>query len=131
MADAVRTIVMQKNGMFHIANFTNISDGTGETNVKKVDLQTLLNSQSAIPSKCKLREVHWVIQGMTYIKLTWDHTTDDIMALLAGSGYKDYSKAPGLVDPASVGGDGSVLLTTVGAVNGGTYDITAVFELLA
>lgn len=129
MADAVRTIVqVSEGGRYYVANFTNISDGTGETAVKKVDSSTLKNSLGAVPTKLKIVDVTWVIQGFTGVRLLWDHTTDDVACLLAGSGRRDYSKVSGLQDPGSAGADGSLLLTTNGAVSGATYDITVVLE---
>lgn len=129
MADAVRTIVqISEGGKYYVANFTNISDGTGEAAVKKVDISTLKNSLGAVPTKLKVVDIAWVIQGFTSVRLLWDHTTDDVIALLAGSGRRDHSKVSGLQDPASAGGDGSLLLTTNGGASGATYDITVVLE---
>ena len=41
MADAVTTQVLQDGERQYIAKFTNISDGTGESKVTKIDVSTL------------------------------------------------------------------------------------------
>ena len=41
MADAVTTQVLQDGERLYIAKFTNISDGTGESEVTKVDVSGL------------------------------------------------------------------------------------------
>jgi hypothetical protein len=58
-----------------------------------------------------------------------------VAMVLTGSGFEDFSDdGPAVMkdtrrdgvkaDPRSSGGTGDLLLTTNGAVNGGTYDIT-------
>lgn len=148
MADAVTVTRLwpanldQKSAVF-VYNFTNISDGTGETNVKKVDIATLLNYFGVKPDGLRIEQMRWAIQGMTYVKLGWDRTAAQNTAQLlpAGSGYEDYrgqvsragdggaqdfTKLGGKADPSAANADakGSLMLSTVGAVNGGTYDIT-------
>lgn len=146
MADTVTTIQLfpasnQAAGVA-VVHLTNVSDGTGETNVKKVDIATLLNYFGVKPSGLRIEQARWCIQGMTSVKLGWDRTAAQITAmLLAGSGYEDYrgqvsragdggapdyTKLGGLADPSAgnADGKGSILLTTTGAASGGTYDIT-------
>ncbi len=130
MADTVDTIVLPTgNKRIYAARWTNISDGTGESAVVKVDVSTLVGPNDVAPRSADLLEIAWNIQGFTYIKLLWDATTDDEIKLLTGSGYMDYTRLGALRDPRSAGFVGDVLLTTVGAASGSTYDITAIFEL--
>lgn len=130
MADAVTTNVIFKNTNFIVTQFTNISDGTGEAAVKKIDITTLRNTFGVVPTKLKLVDLHSLIQGFTGVRLLFDHTADDIAALLTpGAVRRDYRGVGGLVDPASAGGDGSILLTTMGAASGATYDIIALWEM--
>lgn len=130
MADTVDSLVLQSNGKHHIVRLTNISDGTGETDVVKVDVSTLTNSQGKVVTRTRIKELWWNIQGFTSVRLEWDATTDDEIAVLAGSGYLDLHKLGGLLDPASAGATGDILLTTAGAVSGATYTIVLVVELL-
>jgi hypothetical protein len=130
MADAVDTIVLRQGRNKHIVRLLNISDGTGEAAVVKVDISTLTGPDGTPPTKTVIEEIEWSIQGFTSVRLLWDHTTDDeIAALAAGNGYKNYKNSGGLVDPASAGDTGDILLTTAGAVSGATYDITLVVRL--
>lgn len=125
MADAVRSIVQLSGKNRYLINITNISDGTGETDVVKVDKSTLTNVNGVEPTALNVVSIQWAIQGFTSVRLEWDHTTDDVLALLpSGIGYRDYSFGGALADPRSAGTTGDILLTTAGAVSGATYDIT-------
>lgn len=130
MADSVNTLVVQKGPRYYIARFTNISDGTGESLVTKVDLSTLDLGNGVVPTKTSVKEIQYSIQGFSSVRLYWDHTTDDIIDILAaGNGYREYGTLGFLSDPASAGGTGNVLLTTAGASATATYDITLVLTL--
>jgi len=130
MADTVDTIVQFSGTRRYIVRLTNVSDGTGESGVTKVDISTLTNGKGIAPTALNLESVQWSIQGFTSVSLFWDHTTDDeIVKLAAGNGYHDFSQAGVLKDPRSAGGTGDILLTTAGAVSGATYTITLSFVL--
>lgn len=135
MADAVtnKTIINTSDRLeIHL---TNISDGTGETNVIKVDKSTFTAPDGAEPASVDIEWVRWSVQGFASVRLLWDHTTDDLGLVLAASGYDDYAgpAVQGFVplrlnaDPRSAGGTGDVLLTTNGGGSGSTYDITISF----
>lgn len=130
MADAVTTQTYQSDdGDTITVHLTNLSDGTGESLVTKVDRSALKNGASI--KKLNLREIRWSIQGFSSVQLYWNHTADDtIMMLGTGSGYDFFPK--GLSDPNTsadtvTAAIGDVLLTTAGAISGATYDITATF----
>lgn len=136
MADAVTTNTI-KGGVSAkrmIVHLTNLSDGTGESNVVKVDRSALTLPNGNSPSKINIRAVRWAIQGFTYIKLSWDHTADDTAFLLSGNGYDCFEVHGVLADPntstdAVTGAIGDLLLTTAGAASGATYDITLELDL--
>lgn len=143
MADAVTTQTIFDSPQRVKVHWTNVSDGTGETNVKKLDISTLKVAAAtsagaaAAPLALDIEEVRWNMQGFTNVKITWDHTTDDTALVLAGSGYDDFRNngdprdagtISALRDPRSTGGDGSILLTTVGAAAAATYDISVIFR---
>lgn len=130
MADSVDTIVVHKGTRIYAQRLTNISDGTGESGVIKLDISTLTGPNGRAPTYVKLREVSWSIQGFTSVRLYWDHSTDDeIVVLGTGYGYMNFTDIGGLVDPRTTGGTGDVLLTTAGTTSGNTYTITLVWEL--
>jgi hypothetical protein len=132
MADTVDTLVIFKGTRLYSVRLTNVSDATGESAVAKVTLSALALANGVAPTAVKVREILWSIQGFTSVRLFWDHTTDDEIAVLGtGTGYANYSGFNGLMDPRSAGGTGNILLTTAGAAIGATYDITLVLELKA
>lgn len=133
MADAVRSIVLANTPTHYAVNITNISDGTGESAVVKVDKSALTASDGAEPGSLDIEAIRWSIQGFSSVKIAWDHDTDDVAAVPSGSGYEDYRgggflpgvlETEGLKDPRSTGGTGDIVLTTVGASATATYDIT-------
>lgn len=130
MADAVTSVVVTESPERYVVHLTNISDGTGESAVVKADISTLLAEDAGVPASLDIEEVRWCVQGMTYVKLLWGTTTPVVALLLANSGYEDFrgdyitAAARGLKDPRTATGERDILLTTVGAVSGGTYDIT-------
>jgi hypothetical protein len=124
MADAVDTITSNSGSKRVIRRFYNVSDGTGESNVIKIDKSLFTNSNGVEPTKLIIEWVQWSIQGFTSVKINFDHTTDDEAIVLApGNGYRDYTFGGGLTDPASAGQTGDLLFTTAGAVSGASYDI--------
>jgi hypothetical protein len=130
MADTVDTKVVFNSTRIYVVKLINISDGTGESGVVKVDISTLIGPNGLAPTAIKVREILWSIQGFASVRLYWDHAVDDEIAVLAaGSGYGDWTLAGGLNDPRTEGGTGDIILTTNGAAAGNTYDITLVCEL--
>jgi len=135
MADAVTTRVILQTPFVIGIHMTSISDGTGETAALKLDKSTLLAQDGAEPAALDLVQVRWNTQGLTNVRLLWDHTTDDVAMVMAGSGEEYFDGPPtttaisrgALADPRSTGGPGDILLTTIGHVAGSSYDITAWF----
>jgi hypothetical protein len=100
--------------------FGNASDGTGEAAVSKVTLSGLQGA----PTRVKIVKLKWHVVGMS-VAILFDHTTDDRVLILNGDGEiseKD-GDAP-IADPASVGGTGNVLFTTIGHSAGDGYTIS-------
>jgi hypothetical protein len=128
MPDTVSTAVLAGGPRQYAVRLTNLSDGTGETNVAKVDLSTLLLANGQAPTKTAVKEIQWTMQGFSSVRLLWDRDTDVLIDALANNGYRDYETIGYLAD-SGTGGTGDILLTTVGAVNGATYDITLVLIL--
>lgn len=131
MADTVDTIVMYSSPRRRKIRITNISDGTGESGVVKIDKSALTGPDGTEPSKLVVEEIDWDIDGMQ-VRLFWDHTTDDEIAVLSGAGYRDYTsggKTHGLVDPGSAGDTGDILLTTNAHTAGDGYDIMITVRL--
>lgn len=129
MADAVTSDYVFNGRRRKVLHLTNISDGTGESAVVKADLSALTIDGGTIPTGSTVDMIDYNIQGMSSVRLYWDHTTDDEIAVLPnGSGSIDFGAYGGKSDPRTTGGTGDIVLTTNGASSGGTYDISIHFR---
>ena len=131
MADAVAVRTIGETAKHIVVHCTNISDGTGESDVVKVDKSTLVASDGAEPAALDIDKIVWCCDGMA-VRVEWDHSTDDLAIALSGSGSLDFTSGdldtvPGncrLKDPRSSGGTGDILFTTTGHTSGDTYNVT-------
>jgi len=130
MADTVGIDYIFKGTRRVKVKLTNISDGTGESAVSKVDISTLIGPNGSAPTRTTIETIEGMVQGFSSVQLFWDHTTDDELAVL-GTGYTyfDWKDSGGFTDPASTGGTGDIVLTTIGASTTATYDITLTLRL--
>ena len=133
MADTVtsRTIF---NGPRHLVmSFTNFSDGTGETAVKKVDATLAANGifyqgQTIVPGvHLKITRIEYDVQALS-VRLQWEATANQDAVMLSGFGdFFDYTSIGGLANPGTTalpGSTGSILFTTVGQAAGSSYTVT-------
>lgn len=123
MADAVTSQIIFDGERKAVMKFTNVSDGTGETGVLKVDVSAL--NANALGQACTgvtLERVHVSINGMS-VSILWDATTD-VPAFIAAPGVYsfDFDKFQ-IPNDAGTGKNGDVLFTTIGATAGDTYTI--------
>lgn len=126
MADATTSTVIFNDGRNLCLLLTNVSDGTGESNVVKVDLSALTRHGGDVPDHLVIDTARWSISGFQWVKLAFDHTADDVALVLGGGqGKVCLADVGGLHDPKSAGGTGDLLLTTgpVGSGIHGTYTI--------
>jgi len=109
---------------------TGISDGTGETTISKVDISSLIGPDGTAPTKTVVESIEANVQGFSSVKLYWDHTANDELAVLGtGFSYYDWNDVGGFTDPGSTGGTGDILLTSTGATATATYDIVITARL--
>ena len=126
MADAVASQIIVDGPSFVAIKLTNISDGTGETAVTKVDVSAL-EADSRTGQSCtdvNIELIWWQCIGMK-VRILFDADTD-VMAIELGenqSGNHDYSIFGGLTNNAGTGKTGDVKFTTVGASSGDTYTV--------
>jgi hypothetical protein len=79
MADAVTSQTIQDGERKAVLKFTNISDGTGETNVVKVDVSALTaNSAGKSCSKVTVSKIWWQCVGMG-VELLCDATANTLI----------------------------------------------------
>jgi len=125
MADTVDTKVIRNKHGRYVVKLTNISDGTGESGVVKVDVSALTNASGAAATMAHVWRIEYNIQGFTSVRLHWDAATDDEIAVLpTGSGVIDFTPEGGMADPQSTTPVGDIKLTTANTTSGNTYDIT-------
>lgn len=118
MPDAVTSTKMQDGPRNVVYRLTNISDGTGEAAVTKIDVSTL----SPAPTHLAIERIWWVCSGMD-VRLLFDATTDDHAITLSGDNHFDFRSIGPIVDPKSTGTTGDLKLTTVGHTAGDAYTI--------
>ena len=125
MADAVTSQTLFDGDKHVVMKFTNISDGTGESAVKKVDVSALESDiYGNTCSSVAIEKIWWQCIGMK-VRLFFDATSDVFIIELGEnqSGYHDYSEFGGIKNNAGSGKTGDIDFTTVGHSSADTYTI--------
>lgn len=125
MADSVASQTLFDGERMAIMKFTNVSDGTGENKVLKVDVSAL--SPSAAGGACDavtITKIHASTHGME-VQIFWDATTDVLCwGVPQNSQYTwDWEQFGGLINNAGTGKTGDVLFSTLDASAGDFYTI--------
>ena len=125
MADAVASQTLFDGERVAIMKFTNISDGTGENKVLKVDVSALNPSNAG--GACDgvtITKIHASTHGMEVL-MYWDATTDVVIQTIPqNTTYTlDYEKFGGLTNNAGAGKNGDILFSTADASAGDEYTI--------
>ena len=126
MADAVTSQTIQDGERNCIMKFTNVSDGTGESAVAKVDVSALAANAAGVScSEVRVMRVSHAIVGMS-VQLFLNATSNVLLMELAESsnGHMDFADFGGLPNNAGSGKNGDILFTTKGHSSGDTYSIT-------
>jgi hypothetical protein len=130
MADTVTSQTIQDSERKAVLKFTNISDGTGESAVIKVDVSALAtNSAGQACTSVTVAKIWWQCVGMG-VELLFDATTDMLIIGLSpdSNGFHDYSPFTGIPNNAGAGKTGDIAFTTIGASANDTY--TVILELV-
>ena len=125
MADAVTSQTLIDGDKHVVMKFTNISDGTGESAVKKVDVSALESDiYGNTCSSVAIEKIWWQCIGMK-VRLFFDASSDKFIIELGEnqSGYHDYSEFGGIKNNAGSGKTGDIDFTTVGHSSADTYTI--------
>ena len=123
MADAVTSQTIQDGDRIAVLKFTNISDGSGEAAVKKVDVSAL-QAESGTERACTgvtIQQMWYDCSGMT-VDILWDASTDALCWTLSGYGFYDFRQAGPLTNNAS-SPTGDVMFTTTGHASGDRYTV--------
>ena len=125
MADAVTSQTLFDGDKHVVMKFTNISDGTGESAVKKLDVSAVesdINGNTC--TSVAIEKIWWQCIGMK-VRMFFDATSDKFIIELGEnqSGYHDYSEFGGIKNNAGSGKTGDIDFTTVGHSSADTYTI--------
>ena len=123
MADAVTSQTLIDGERTVIMKFTNISDGTGESAVLKVDVSTLAKSASgAVCDRVTVTKIHISTHGME-VRMLWDATTDVAFFLSAPNATQtlDMTGFGGITNNGGTGVTGDIVFSTADASSGDTY----------
>jgi len=130
MADAVTSQTLLDGERLAIMKFTNISDGTGESAVTKVNVSTLTSSNSGKAcTGVSVSKITAICHGME-VRMYWDANTDVPFFLgNVNSNYtNDFSSFGGITNNSSTGKNGNIVFSTADASSGDTY--TVVLEMI-
>jgi len=130
MADAVTSQTLADGDRIAVMKFTNLSDGNGESSVKKVDVSALAASNAGLtPALVTIEQIWYDIGGMR-VALEWNATTNVVAAVLGGSaaagnvsGHMDFRSFGGIKNTLASGYDGDIDLTTSGHTNLDHYTV--------
>lgn len=125
MADLVASQTLLDGERLFIGKYTNISDGTGETAVVKINVSTLsVNAYGSACNGVKINKIWATTHGME-VRILWDATTDLFTWMIPqNSNYlMDFSSFGGLQNNGGAGSNGNLLFTTADASAGDMYSI--------
>ena len=131
MADAVTSQTLSDGDKTAVMKFTNISDGSGESSVKKVDVSALTTStrNGSACTRVHITQIWYMISGMR-IDLEWD-ASSNVKALVLGGGvaleptmgHFDFRSFGGIKNNSGGGITGDIDLTTLHHTNNDAYTI--------
>ena len=125
MADAVTSQTLIDGVKTAVLKFTNISDGSGESAVAKVDVSSLsANDVGKACTGASIEKIWWQCNGMK-VQLLFD-APSNVIAIELGenqSGYHDYTSFGGIINNSGSGKTGDILFTTVGHSSADSYTI--------
>jgi hypothetical protein len=121
MADAVTSQILLDGPNNVVMKFTNVSDGTGEAAVTKVDVSAL----GGAPDEVRIDKIDYHTNGMG-VNILWDATADVLAYAIGpnGDGCANFKDVGGIRNNAGDGKTGDIQFTTVGDDSGDVYAIT-------
>jgi hypothetical protein len=125
MADNVTSQTLLDGDRLVIQKFTNISDGTGEAAVVKVDVSTLAkNTYGHSCTGVKINRIWSAAHGMEVLIL-WDADVNTLAWTVTSNGpyLMDFSSFGGISNNSGTGSNGDIAFTTQGATTGDSYTI--------
>lgn len=141
MADAVTSQLIDFGPRRVVYKFTNVSDGTGENGVIKVNatssgpLGVSVQGQTFYPgTHLKIVDMMYDVRTMA-VRMQWEASSNVDIFILSGQGAGPFvfldSRAgfQGIPNTNAAGATGSIAFTTIGAVANATYSIILALTL--
>ena len=130
MADVVTTqTIADTSGVKFVSKLTNFSDGTGETQVKKIDAsEVTFMTENGNRKIAKIWYSINTANNKSAVELIWDGATNATAMLLSGNGYFDLRTAGNEVINNATTPTGDVLLSTKNFAVGDNYTIIIEFR---
>lgn len=129
MADAVTTQTLFDGARVAVMKFTDVSDGTGESNVVKVNVSALSSYQGQACTAVDIDRVFASTHGME-VDIKWEATTNVLCMTVPQNTMQNWDMRDfgGLTNNAGTGKTGNVLFSTVDASAGDRYTIILVLR---
>jgi len=130
MADVTTSQILKDHAKAYAIKLTNISDGTGETDVIKIDASALVANTGLSAERLTITKLFWSVASGTSatmsprITLKWAGSSNTTIVTLTGSGYWDLStggQCPLTNNASSPTGD--ILLSTTGFTANAAYTV--------
>ncbi len=130
MADTVTTqTIADTSGVKFVAKLTNLSDGSGETLVKKIDASELTFMSE--DGNRTIARVYYSINTSdrkSGVEILWDGATNAIALFLSGQGFMDFRTDGNSIPNNATTPTGDVLLSTKNFASGDNYTIIVEFR---
>ena len=130
MADTVLSQTIQDGERTAVMRFTNVSDGSGESAVKKVDVSALAkNSAGKECTEVHIQRIYWATVGMS-VKIEFDASTNVLAIGLPADSTGDeyYDNFTAIPNNSGSGKTGDLDFTTTGHSSGDSYMV--ILELI-
>lgn len=130
MADIVtKQTIADTSGVKFVVKMTNLSDGTGEQLVNKVDAsETTFMTEDGARKIARIWYSINTANNKSAIELIWAGTTNATAMLLSGNGYMDLRTAGNEIPNNATTPTGDVLLSTKNFANGDNYTLIVEFR---
>jgi hypothetical protein len=130
MADTVTTqTISDTSGVKYVVKLTNVSDGSGESLVNKIDAsETTFMTEDG---NRKIAKIWWSVNttnNKSTVELVWSGATNATALVLSGQGYWDLRTAGNEIPNNATTPTGDVLLSTRDFVVRDSYTIIVEFR---
>ena len=130
MADLVTTqTIADTSGVKFVSKLTNFSDGTGETQVKKIDASEVTFMTE--DGNRKISKIWYSVNTAnpkSAVELIWDGATNATAMFLSGQSHFDFRPSGDEIPNNATTPTGDVLLSTKNFASGDNYTIIAEFQ---